>query len=102
MTYIKKNIPLTQAVISDKIKFLKNLIKKGMVMRHLDSQHCMLFFRKKGGSSARNFIREVKPLPYATVAKNQCSGLRVALAKTFCQGFEYITVNVQNLMLLPN
>jgi hypothetical protein len=60
------------------------------------------FFKNKGRSSTRDFMREVKYLHYATVKQDRCTDLTVPLTKTFGLGFEHIKVNVQNLIFLFN
>jgi hypothetical protein len=44
-----------------------------------------------------DFIREVKPLHYAAVKKDQCRGLTVLPTNTFGLDFKNIKVNAQNL-----
>ena len=58
------------------------------------------FLQKKGRSSTRDFIREVKSLYYTMVKTDQCGGLIVTLTKTSGLCFEHIKVNVQNLIFI--
>jgi len=54
------------------------------------------FFPKRGRSSTRDFIREVRSLKNTMLKKDQCSSLTLALTKSFRLGFEHNKVNVQN------
>ena len=55
---------------------------------------------RKGRSSVKDFIGEVKYQHYVTVKKDQGSDLTAALAETFGLALEHMTVNVQTLIVL--
>jgi len=95
----KKNIPLTQAAVTDKAKSILEVLKKQkrMMKRHLDSQHCVFLeinFKKRKIPSSELRHRSTNSflLHGHKRSKQQPGG---ALTKTFGLSFEHIEVNVQ-------